>query len=181
VRLPSLSPSVVGHVLDAGAQGVICPLVNTPAEAEELVRACLYPPLGSRSFGPFRSSLMQDWDFNNSNEGTVKLAMIETRQGLDNVRDIVRTPGLDGLFVGPFDLGIGLGRPLGDMNDPELREAIQLVRATAHDAGAKAGVFCRDGHFAAEMIELGFDLVVPGSDMGVLLDAASRSLVDCQI
>ncbi len=116
VRVPWNEPGIIGRMLDAGAQGIICPMVNTRADAEALVGACRYAPQGYRSMGPTRASVYAGSDYTTqANSSVIVMAMIETRQALDNVDAIASTPGLDGLYIGPGDLGQSLtGQPQVD-------------------------------------------------------------------
>ena len=102
VRVGSHDPWVIGHALDLGAEGVIVPLVDGPEEAEAIVAACRYAPAGRRSWGRVRGEAAED---------PLVLAMIETRAGLEAVDAIVGTEGLDGVYIGPSDLSLGLGGP----------------------------------------------------------------------
>ena len=128
-RLEWNDPATIMRMLDAGALGLICPLINTAAECAAFVGACRYPPAGYRSYGPIRAGLRWGTDyFAQANVSVTALAMIETAQGLENVAEIAATPGLDGLYVGPFDLSISLGlaRP-ADFTDPVLLAALDAV------------------------------------------------------
>jgi len=110
VRVPWLDQGVVMKVLDTGAYAVICPVVNSREDAEKLVAAMRYPPAGTRSFGPIRALLYGGQDYPaHANDEVVAFAMIETRQGLDNLEDILSVPGLDAVYIGPSDLSLALG------------------------------------------------------------------------
>jgi 4-hydroxy-2-oxoheptanedioate aldolase len=110
VRVPWLDPGILMKVLDAGAYGVICPMVNTRADAEALVAATHYPPRGTRSYGPARAVLYGGADYaQHADDTIVVFAMIETKQGLENLDAIASTPGLDAIYVGPADLSLALG------------------------------------------------------------------------
>jgi 4-hydroxy-2-oxoheptanedioate aldolase len=126
-------PAQIMRLLDAGAYGIICPMINTRAEAESFVGACRYPPLGYRSLGPTRAAVYAGADYaQQANDTVVTLAMVETQQALDNLEDILTTPGLDGVFVGPGDLLLSLTGQFGmDMNEPILLDALtQIVNTT---------------------------------------------------
>ena len=109
VRVEANDPTPIGRALDAGATGVIVPLIDTAEDVASAVRAAKYPPVGARSFGPMRASLRIGPVPADANEATVVLAMIETPLGLKNVAEICATPGLDGVYVGPSDLSLALG------------------------------------------------------------------------
>lgn len=173
-RVPSNEPGIIMKVLDAGAYGVICPLVNSRAECEAFVQACKYPPLGSRSYGPARAVLYGGRDYwRHANDTIVTLAMIETRAALECVDDIVSVEGLDGVFIGPADLNLSLGYdPAAGANEPEVARAFDAIRDAAHKHGRKAGLFCPSGEEARKTIANGFDLVTVGHDAGFLAGAA---------
>ena len=114
VRVPWNEPGIIMKLLDAGALGVICPMINTRADAEAFVCACRYTPEGYRSAGPTRAMLVHGADYiAKANDAVVTLAMIETKEALDNVAEIVATPGLTGIYVGPSDLSLSLGYGYG--------------------------------------------------------------------
>ncbi|MEK0084584.1 HpcH/HpaI aldolase family protein [Benzoatithermus flavus] len=160
VRLPDIDAAVTGYVLDAGAAGVIAPMVESPAEAEALVAACRYPPRGRRSHGPTRAALRPDADVFAAAEQVVAFAMIETRTGLERCEELAAVDGLDGLFVGPGDLGLLLGLGAGqDRDEPELQEAFARVLAACRRAGKRIGIHAASARYAARMAASGFDLV----------------------
>ena len=112
VRVPWNEPGIIMKCLDAGAYGVICPMINTRADAERLVATCHYPPAGFRSSGPTRAALYGGSDYQaKANETIVVFAMIETAEALANLDSILSTPGLDAIFIGPNDLAISMGLP----------------------------------------------------------------------
>ena len=173
VRPAALDPAAIMRFLDAGAYGVICPMISTVADAEALVRACRYPPLGNRSCGPARGLLYGGADYiEHANAEMLVMAMIETKAGLENLDAILAVPGLDGIYVGPNDLSLALGyRPENESSVPVVQEAIELVRARTMAAGGIAGIFCSNGGAAAMRIAQGFDLVTPGNDAALLRNA----------
>jgi len=178
VRVPSVEASTIMKVLDAGSYGIICPLVNTAAEARALVVASSYPPQGGRSFGPSRGLLYGGADYPaHANDTIVRLAMIETREGLNAVDEICAVDGIDGIFIGPNDLGLNLGRSaFTDPTDNEVREAILHCLRRAKAAGKRAGLFCPSGQVAARRIAEGFDFVVPNSDANLLKQGVAFEL-----
>ncbi len=173
VRPAALDPAAIMRFLDAGAYGVICPMISTAADAQALVRACRYPPHGNRSCGPARGLLYGGADYvEHANAELLVIAMIETSEGLENLDAILAVPGLDGIYVGPNDLSLALGyRPENESAVPVVRDAIELVRARTVAAGHIAGIFCSDGNAAAMRIAQGFDLVTPGNDAALLRNA----------
>lgn len=178
VRVPNAEPGIIMKALDAGSYGIICPLVNSVGDAKALVDASSYPPLGGRSFGPARGLLYGGPDYAQHADATiVRLAMIETREGLAAVDDICAVDGLDGIFVGPSDLGLNLGRgTAADPSDPDVRAAIDRCLAAAKAAGKRAGLFCPSGAVARRRAEQGFDFVVPNSDANLLKAALAAEL-----
>ncbi|MBN9009425.1 MAG: 2,4-dihydroxyhept-2-ene-1,7-dioic acid aldolase [Rhizobiales bacterium] len=111
-RPTACEPAQIMKLLDAGAFGIICPMVNTGEESERLVAACHYAPRGNRSFGPVRAAVYAGSEYMaKANDTIFSLAMIETRQALDNIDDIVSVKGLTGLYLGLSDLSISLGYP----------------------------------------------------------------------
>lgn len=176
VRPAANDPAQIMRLLDAGAYGVICPMISSPEAAAQLVAACRYPPQGARSFGPARGVLYGGADYlERANEEILVLAMIETSEGLDKLDAILATPGLDGIYVGPNDLALALGRaPAAESEDPVVAEAIAGILAATRDAGLLAGIFCSNGAAAARRLADGFHLVTPGNDMALLRQVMAR-------
>jgi 4-hydroxy-2-oxoheptanedioate aldolase len=178
VRVPNAEPGVIMKALDAGSYGIICPLVNSADDARALVHAASYPPAGGRSFGPSRGLLYGGPDYaTHANDTIVRLAMIETREGLAAVDEICAIDGLDGIFIGPSDLGLNLGKgTAADPTDTEVRAAIDHCLARAKAAGKRAGLFCPSGKVAGSRAAQGFDFVVPNSDANLLKSALASEL-----
>jgi 4-hydroxy-2-oxoheptanedioate aldolase len=170
VRVPDLTPSILMKALDAGAYGVICPMIETVAQAQCFVQATRYPPAGTRSFGPARALLYGGTDYAlHADRTLVRLAMIETGTGVAAVEDICKVAGLDGIFIGPNDLSLSLGKGASlDTKDPTVLTTIQRCRMAARTEGLHAGVFCSSGQAAAESMADGFDFLVPNSDANLL-------------
>lgn len=178
VRPPWLEPGIIMKLLDAGALGIICPMVNNRADAEAFVGACHYVPDGYRSSGPIRAGMIYGADYHNqSNKTIVTLAMVETEEALSNVAEIAATPGLTGLYIGPSDLSISLGHKPGlDRTEPEMLEAIDKILAAAKAAGIKAGIHCLENEYAKNMLAKGFDLVTLANDVRLLSSAISATV-----
>ncbi|AGW93330.1 MULTISPECIES: HpcH/HpaI aldolase family protein [Cupriavidus] len=178
VRVPWNEPGVLMKVLDAGAYGVICPMVNNRADAERLVAATRYPPLGARSFGPIRGLLYGGADYpERANDTVVVLAMIETLQGLDNLDEILSVDGLDGVYIGPSDLSLALGcRPTFDDVDPPVVQAIAHVIARTKAHGRVAGIHNGAPEAALRRIQQGFRFVTVSSDAR-LMAAGARQVI----
>ncbi|WP_415504169.1 HpcH/HpaI aldolase family protein [Acetobacter sp.] len=182
-RASWLDPGSIMKILDAGAWGIICPMINTRAEAERLVSYVRYPPNGTRSFGPTRANFAFGSDYASfADDEVVCFAMIETAQAMANLDEIVRTPGLDGVYVGPADLTLGLtGRRYRtgfDREEPEMVEAIQRVIAAAHSAGIRMGLHNGTASYAAKGVSWGADLVTVSNDVRLLAQAAENSVAE---
>jgi 4-hydroxy-2-oxoheptanedioate aldolase len=179
VRVPWNEPGIIGKVLDGGAWGVICPMVNTRAEAEALVSACLYPPHGKRSNGPIRAAMYGEANSyqDTANEHVLVIPMIETHEAITNIEEILDVPGVSGIYVGPSDLAFSLGRkPSMDREDPDILKIYEmLVKATA-ERGQFAGVHTGKPEYAARMIDMGFRFVTLAND-STLLAKASRDAI----
>ena len=175
VRVQANDPFWIGQSLDAGARGVIVPMVDTVADAQAAVAACRYPPTGRRSFGPMRAQLRVGPTPAEADAEVACLVMIETRDGLRNVKEIAAVPGVDGLYVGPSDLRLALGgkTPNDPAVDAAFDEALSAVRAAAAAAGIVAGIHCLDGATAANRLAQGFTYVSVASDL-VHLEQAAR-------
>lgn len=171
-----LDAAEIGWLLDAGAYGVICPSIDSAADARRLVDACRYPPSGARSFGPGRGLLYGGPDYVRHAEEILVWAMIESRAALDVVDDIAATVGLDGLYVGPNDLALSLGEEPGGSPSEVVTAALERIVGCAHRHGLVAGLFCPDEEEAARWAGLGYDLVTPGNDIG-MLKARARAAV----
>jgi 4-hydroxy-2-oxoheptanedioate aldolase len=166
VRVSWNAPGEIMKALDAGATGIICPMINTREEAEAFVGACRYPPLGFRSFGPTRAALIHGADYAQSaNAEVIALAMVETAESLANVHAIAATPGLDGIYIGPSDLSLSLGGPpIQDNDDPDLMAAFDRILAACKAAGRRCGVHTTSVAYSQKMIARGFDLVTVAAD-----------------
>ena len=177
VRVPWNDPGIIGRVLDAGALGVVIPMIQSAPDARRAVEACLYPPAGSRSFGPVRVGLRDGPGyFATANDRVAVIPMIETAQALAEVEQIAATPGVDALFVGPFDLSIALGLTPGD-NDgtPVFDEAIAAISAAARRAGVATAVLS-NARVAPLRIRQGFQMVSVATDINILSVAARADL-----
>lgn len=182
-RVPWLDPGAIMKVLDGGAYGVICPMINSRAEAERLVSYVRYPPRGVRSFGPTRVNVAAGPAYGGeADETIVCFAMIETREAFERVEEIAATPGLDGLYIGPADLTLGLtGRAYRtgfDREEPEMLDAIGHILDVAHAAGIRAGLHNGSPAYAAKAVGWGFDLVTVSNDVRLLAGAAEAAVTD---
>lgn len=177
-RVLSNDAGLIGRTLDAGARGVIVPLVNDPGEAARAVAACRYPPEGIRSYGPVRAAETIGSKAPRDLGGeALCFVMVETREGLEKVEEISATPGLDGIYIGPADLALSLGlAPTLEITEKEHVEAIRRIREACRKSGIACGIHCGSGEWARRHAEAGFDLVTVTMDTKLLADAARREL-----
>ena len=164
-------------ILDAGCYGIICPMVSNMKEAENFIKACQYPPKGYRSFGPIRASIYGGDNYvKYADSEILKLAMIETKESLDKLDEILETPNLDGIYIGPADLSLAIGeKPSFDKpeGDP-VYEVIMKILDHAKKNNIIAGIQNGQPEYAEKMIKKGFQLVTIGSDQRYM-SAASKS------
>jgi 4-hydroxy-2-oxoheptanedioate aldolase len=170
-RVLSNDAGLIGRALDAGATGVIVPLVNGAEEAARAVAACRYPPEGVRSYGPVRASGIVG-------PGEVLcFVMVETREGLDRVEEISAIPGLDGIYIGPADLALSLGlAPTLEITEKKHIEAVRRIKDACRERGIAVGIHCGSGEWARRHAEAGFDVVTVTMDTKLLTEAARREL-----
>jgi 4-hydroxy-2-oxoheptanedioate aldolase len=174
VRVPLNDFASASRALDCGAEAIIAPMINSASDARAFVSAAKYPPLGERSWGPIRAMALQGRSdavgyLREANEGTLTLAMIETPAALASVDAIAATPGIDALFIGPYDLSTALsGGKAQDVQAPEVERAIDQIGAAAKKAGKIAGIYCRDAERALAMAKRGFRFMAVGSDLGFI-------------
>lgn len=178
VRIPWLDPGILMKVLDAGAYGVICPMINSATDAEKLVASTHYPPRGTRSFGPIRAFLYAGQDYPlHANDTIVTFAMIETRQGLDNLEEILRVDGIEAIYIGPSDLSLALGcKPAFDAVEPPVAEAIDYILAKCKERGIVAGIHNGSPEYALKRIAQGFRFVTIASDARLMAAGAQQVL-----
>ncbi len=178
VRVPWLEPGILMKALDAGAYGLICPMVNTADDAARFVAYTTYAPRGTRSFGPVRGLLYGGPDYpQHADDTIVRFAMIETAQALDNLDAILAVPGLDAVYIGPSDLSLALGcRPTFDDVELRVAEAIAHILARAKAHGLRAGIHNGVAEGAAARVAMGFDFVTVSSDAR-LIAAGSQQIL----
>ncbi|ABM93936.1 HpcH/HpaI aldolase family protein [Methylibium petroleiphilum] len=176
VRVPWLEPGILMKTLDAGAYGVICPMVNTREDAQKLVAYTHYAPRGTRSFGPVRALLYGGADYaQHANDTIVTFAMIETAQALDNLDDILSVEGLDAIYIGPSDLSLALGcTPTFDDVDPPVAQAIDHILARAKAHGVVAAIHNGSPEAALARIAKGFQFVTVSSDARLMAAGAQQ-------
>ena len=178
VRVPWNEPYEIMKALDAGAYGVIVPMINSRAEAEQAVAACRYPPDGNRSYGPVRAALYGGRGYAaQANREIACVAMIETVDGIDNLQEILTTPGLDGVYIGPSDLALALGLPpVGDNDNPQHAATVQKILDGCREHKVAAGIHTSSLAYAQRYIEAGFNFVTLGTDSGFMISAARQEL-----
>lgn len=177
-RVPANESWLIGKALDAGIQGVIVPLVNTRAEAAKAVAACRFGHGNTRSYGPLRASMvMGSRDVSVVGDQVLCFVMVETREGVDNVEEIASTPGLDGIYIGPADLALGLGlAPDLDKEEPEHVAAVEKILKACQRNGIIPGIQCGSGKAARKQVEKGFRMVTYFKDSALLPVAAQQEL-----
>ena len=182
VRVPLNDFAFVSRALDFGAEAVVAPMINNATDARQFAAVAKFPPLGERSWGPQRAMTLQgrtatvDY-LREANEGTLTLAMIETPAALAQVESIAATPGIDALFIGPYDLSTALsGGRAQDVQAPEVERAIDQIGAAAKKAGKITGIYCANTERALAMAKRGFRFITVGSDLGILREGAAAQL-----
>ncbi len=180
VRVPWLEPGIIMKTLDAGAYGVICPMVNTREEAQRFVAYTSYAPKGTRSFGPVRALLYGGADYPaKANDTIVRFAMIETAQALDNLDAILGVEGLDAIYIGPSDLSLALGcKPQFDDVEPKVAQAIDHIVARAKAHGVVAGIHNGRSDVAKARIARGFRFVTVSSDARLIAAGSQQVLAE---
>lgn len=182
VRVPHSDFALVSRALDFGAEAIIAPMINSADDARHFAAAAKYPPLGERSWGPLRAMALQGQSnavnyLREANEGTLTLAMIETAAALGNVDAIAATPGIDALFVGPYDLATTLsGGTAQDVQAPQIVQAIDKICVAAKKAGKIPGIYCSDAEGALAMVKRGFRFIAAGNDHTTLRAATAAQL-----
>ncbi len=174
VRVPVGDFALASRVLDFGAEGLIAPMINTAADARAFAASAKYPPLGERSWGPHRVTMLagvadQSVYLREANDHVITLAMIETRTALANLDAIIDTPGIDGLFLGPSDLSIALsdGKTL-DPQSKEVERELDRIVAAAQKAGKIPGAFCHSAERAMALGKRGMRFLAVMSDLAML-------------
>jgi 4-hydroxy-2-oxoheptanedioate aldolase len=176
VRVAENNPGLIGRALDAGAQGIVCPLINSADDAERFVRAIKYPPRGTRSWGPYRAQLNRSGSYvPQANAWTIACPQIETRGALDELDDILDIEGVDMVCFGPNDLSAALtGR--FDIEAAEVKEAMTLVLNKCREKSVMAFIFANDADYAKPLIAAGWDVLAIGTDSGWFSAAAASAL-----
>ena len=166
VRIPWNEPGIIMRMLDLGVLGVIAPMINSKKEGEDFVSYCNYPPKGQRSFGPMRAQLIYGSDYyDNANDQIISLAMIETKEAVNNIDEILSIPNLTGVYIGPGDMSSSYGlKPQFDIKDGPVYSNIKMIVKKAKENGKIAGIHNGTTKYAKEMIKLGYQFVTVSSD-----------------
>ncbi len=173
-------PGQIMKILDAGCYGIICPMVSNKEEAERFVQACMYPPKGYRSFGPIRGLIYGGSDYaDHANDEILKLAMIETKESLEKLDEIMSTDGVDGIYIGPADLSLAIGEKPGFDRPEDSKAYSEILRILEHAKKNNifAGIHNGTTKYAQKMIDKGFNFVTIGSD-GRAMSAGAKAIVE---
>lgn len=177
VRLPNNDGAFAMSMLDAGVEGLICPMIKTAADTEAFVKNCLYQPRGERSFGPIRAAKVHKDYFKNADESILKLVMIETKESVENLEDIAKVDGLSGFYVGPWDLGLSIGlETQGDFNNPSLLSVFDKVLNEAAKSNKFTAIHCTNPEDGLKMSKMGFQMVTIFNDTTAIINAANETL-----
>lgn len=176
VRVPSNDFAQINHVLDAGAMGVVVPLVNTPEEARAAVSACRYAPQGARSYGPTRAPFYAGADyFDNANREVACIVMVETKDAVARLDDILAVEGIDAVYVGPSDLSVTLGLPPGPANEGAFEEARLRIAERCRAHGVPAGMHA-NASLAAKHRAAGYQMITITNDVLALAATAAADV-----
>lgn len=177
-RAPWNEPGIIGKILDAGTMGVIVPMVNSPEEAAQAVRACRYPPAGARSWGPTRANpALGGGYFEDANQQIACIPMVETREAVERLDDILQVEGIDAVYVGPADLAISYGlKPAGDHpNSSDFQDALSRIVELCRANGVTPGIHTEPS-MVGRRLEQGFGMVTVTSNLLAQMDGARRGL-----
>lgn len=177
-RVPWNEPGIIMRVLDAGAYGLICPMINTVEEAEALVKAARYPPLGARSNGPFRASVYAGGDYvKHANNEVLVFAMIETEQAIANLPEILKVEGLSGVYVGPSDLGLSMGEEATlAPSSQKVLDGIKKIADLTNEAGLIPGIHCDSAQTILTRYETGYRFASLLNDTRLLAAACQNGI-----
>ena len=182
VRVPWNEPGIIMKSLDAGALGIICPMINTPEDAIDFVGATRYAPEGHRSSGPTRALMVHGANYNDeAYDKIISLAMIETVEALENVEKIAATEGLTGIYIGPSDLSISMGfKPGLDRDEPEMISAINKIYNACKNNNIKVGIHCLSPSYLKEKLSNGYDLATLASDVRIYAEGLSNKIKEAR-
>jgi len=170
-------PGQIMKLLDAGSYGLICPMVSNKKQAENFVQASMYPPNGYRSFGPIRGMLYGGNDYaKNADSEMLKFAMIETKEALDKLDEIMSVKGLDGIYIGPADLSLSLNEEPGFDRPTNTKAYSEILRILEHAKKHNifAGIHNATPEYAKTMIDKGFNFVTISADLRAMTSGAKE-------
>lgn len=180
IRVAWNDPVEIKKALDTGAHGIIVPWVNTKEDAKKAVRSCKYPPEGIRGCGPRRTIILDPDYLKTANEEILIVVQIETREAVDNCREILSVEGIDGFFVGPFDLSTSMGH-MGEIENPEVQKSIDRVFKTGKELNVASGIWRGGGKSIKERLEEGWQIVALGMDIQMLMGGAESAITESGI
>jgi 2-dehydro-3-deoxyglucarate aldolase len=182
VRVPSNEELWIKKALDIGAAGVLAPLVHTPEIAARVQRACRYAPQGTRGMGGARAHRygvgFQDY-VDRANHEIAAIVQAEHIEAVEHIEAIADVPGIDAIFIGPYDLSASMGKP-GRIQDPEVQAAIRRIRDATLRAGLKLGIYCSDPESARDYIDQGYTLIGMSTDLNYLIQSAGAALASAK-
>lgn len=183
VRTGWNDPYLITQALDAGAQGIVCPMIDTADQARALVEATKYPPLGSRSFGAFRAQLIHGKDYvKRANDWTITCAQIETQMAVDNLNQILDVCGLDMILVGPNDLALSLSDGSSrDIRDTAVLNILPQILQACREKDVIAGIYANDTEYCKFLIEMGWDIIGLGYDIQHIENGLRKDLKALEI
>lgn len=170
--------AMISRLLDDGFEGIICPMINSAEDARRLAAAAHYAPRGARSYGPVRARVAFGPDyFAGASDNLLVLAMIETKEALAALPEIIAVEGISGVYVGPADLSLSMiGHPTGEPSDPTVTAAVDQIRKTVQQAGGLAAVHNLSVDHTMKMADKGWDMVTGPSDVGLIAAASAEAV-----
>ena len=179
-RVPWNEPGIIMRMLDLGVMGIIAPMINSKKECEDFVSYCNYPPIGQRSFGPMRAQLVYGKDYyEHANSEVISLAMIETKEAVENIDSILSVPNLTGIYIGPGDMNSSYGlKPCFDVKDNPTYANIKMIVKKAKEKGKIAGIHNGTTSYAKEMMNIGYKFVTVSSDFRSMTTHAQQIVND---
>ena len=177
-RVPWNEPGIIMKMLDLGVQGIIAPMINSKDDCEKFVSYCYYPPIGQRSFGPMRAQVVYGSDYyQHANKNIVSLAMIETKQAVENLDEILSVTHLTGIYIGPADMSSSYGLPPKfDVREDPVFSNIKMIAKKAKEKGKIAGIHNGSVKYMKEMMQYGFQFTTLLSDFRMMTSNAESLL-----
>ncbi len=177
VRVPNNDIGIINKVIDAGAFGVICPLVNKKKDADIFTSACYYPPIGNRSFGPTLVNIDYENYFKESNSEILSIAMVETKESVVNLKEILSNQNLDMIYIGPYDLSISYGySPDKVFEEKKMLLIYEQIMNEVKKKKKKAAIHCSGSETGNFFLKMGFDMVTISTDLNILNKALKEEL-----